>query len=357
MKAFEIFRTGKHTSDKGITNEYTNEDLDKIVNNYNPEEHEAPIVIGHPKTNAPAYGWIEKLQRVGDKLIAFPKQLNKEFENLVKSGAFKKRSISITPEFKLNHVGFLGAAAPAVKGLKDVEFSEELEYSNFEFDDIALMQDNDSVPHHPNSAPQHDTDDKNNSQDKTGKTHNATDPTPGSRPDDTNDLSAQFSSLNAKVEELSSLIQNFSENNLSKEELDKVYDRINELRFSIQTNEFELMLNEKLAYGSVTPAMKTKVLKLIDFLQSQNFSSSEFSQNEFNESVKEMLTELINSIPKIIYYDDFAEKDTSEESIEDEFEGSEVDQDSLSIHKKALALAKSEKVSYITAVKKISSKV
>ena len=80
MKAFEIFRTGKHTSDKGITNEYTNEDLDKIASNYNPAEHEAPIVIGHPKTNAPAYGWIEKLQRVGNKLIAFPKQLNSEFE-------------------------------------------------------------------------------------------------------------------------------------------------------------------------------------------------------------------------------------------------------------------------------------
>ncbi len=72
MKAFEIFKTGKHTSDKGITNEYTNEDLDKIVSNYNPEEHEAPIVIGHPKTNAPAYGWIEKLQRVGDKAYCFP---------------------------------------------------------------------------------------------------------------------------------------------------------------------------------------------------------------------------------------------------------------------------------------------
>jgi hypothetical protein len=357
MKAFEIFRTGKHTSDKGITNEYTNEDLDKIVNNYNPQEHEAPIVIGHPKTNAPAYGWIEKLQRIGDKLFAFPKQLNKEFEELVKSGAFKKRSISITPDFKLNHVGFLGAAAPAVKGLKDVEFSEEQEFSNFEFDDIALVQDDDLVPHHLNSAPQHDTDDKNNSQDETGISHNAPDPTPGSKPDAANDLSAQFNSLNAKVEELSDLVHNFSENNLSKEELDKVYNRINELRFSIQTNEFELMLNEKLAYGSVTPAMKTKVIKLLDFLQSQNFSSSEFSQNEFNESVKEMLTEFINSIPKIIYYEDFAEKEISEEVVEDEFEGAEVDRDSLSIHKKALALAKSEKISYVNAVKKLSTKV
>ena len=278
-------------------------------------------------------------------------------KNLVKSGAFKKRSISISPDFKLNHVGFLGAAAPAVKGLKDVEFSEEQEFSNFEFDDIALEQENGSVPHHLNTAPQHDTDEKNNSQAETGNSHNAPDPTPGSRTDATNDLSAQFNSLNAKVEELSDLIQNFSENNLTKEELDKVYNRINELRFSIQTNEFELMLNEKLAYGSVTPAMKSKVIKLLDFLQSQNFSSSEFSQNEFNESVKDMLTEFINSIPKIIYYEDFAGKETSEESVEDEFEGAEVDADSLSIHKKALALAKSEKVSYITAVKKISSKV
>ena len=357
MKAFEIFRTGRHTSDKGITNEYTNEDLDKIASNYNPEEHEAPIVIGHPKTNAPAYGWIEKLQRIGDKLIAFPKQVNSAFENLVKSGAFKKRSISITPEFKLNHVGFLGAAAPAVKGLKDVEFSEEQDFSNFEFDDISLEQDNSSVPHHLSSAPQHDTDDKNNSQAETGNPPNVPDPTPGLKPDATNDLSAQFNSLNAKVEELSDTIQNFSENNLTKEELDKVYNRINELRFSIQTNEFELMLNEKLAYGSVTPAMKTKVIKLLDFLQSQNFSSSEFSQNEFNENVKSMLTEFINSIPKIIYYEDFAEKETSEESVEDEFEGAEVDKDSWSIHKKAVALAKSEKLSYLTAVKKISSKV
>ena len=357
MKAFEIFKTGKHTSDKGIPNEYTNEDLDKIVSNYNPEEHEAPIVIGHPKTNAPAYGWIEKLQRVGEKLIAFPKQVNKEFEELVKSGAFKKRSISITPDFKLNHVGFLGAAAPAVKGLKDVEFSEELEYSNFEFDDIALIQDNDSVPHDLTSAPQHDTDEKNNLQAEPGNSHNPSNPTPGSKPDATNDLSVQFNSLNAKVEELSNLVHNFSENNLSREELDKVYNRINELRFSIQTNEFELMLNEKLAYGSVTPAMKTKVLKLIDFLQTQNFSSSEFSRNEFNETVKEMLTGFINSIPKIIYYEDFAEKETSDETVAEEFEGAEVDTESLSIHKRALALAKSENISYVNAVKKISTKV
>ena len=133
MKEFEIFRTGKHTSDKGITKEYTEEDLDKIVSNYNSDDP-APIVIGHPKTNDPAYGWIDKIKRVKDKLIAFPKQLNDEFVKLIKAGSFKKRSISITPDLKLNHIGFLGAAAPAVSGLKEIEFSTELELLSFSVD-------------------------------------------------------------------------------------------------------------------------------------------------------------------------------------------------------------------------------
>ena len=130
MKEFEIFRTGTWTSDKGITKEYTESDLDKLVENYNSEDP-APIVIGHPQTNAPAYGWIEKIKRVADRLIAVPKQLNEDFVKLVKDGAFKKRSVSFTPDFKLNHVGFLGAAAPAVAGLKEIQFNLEEDLLSF----------------------------------------------------------------------------------------------------------------------------------------------------------------------------------------------------------------------------------
>ena len=139
MKPFEIFRTGTHTSLNGQTKDFSETDLDTIASSYDPQQHEAPIVIGHPETNAPAYGWIEKIKRVGDRLIAFPKQVSSEFSELVKTGAFKKRSISITPDLQLNHVGFLGAAAPAVKGLKDVEFAEnvdELEFASFELEEF-----------------------------------------------------------------------------------------------------------------------------------------------------------------------------------------------------------------------------
>jgi hypothetical protein len=46
-----------------------------------------------------------------------------EFAQLLREGRFKKRSVSLFPDLRLRHVGFLGAAAPAVAGLKDVAFS------------------------------------------------------------------------------------------------------------------------------------------------------------------------------------------------------------------------------------------
>ncbi|HMN49564.1 MAG TPA: hypothetical protein PKD67_10530 [Ignavibacteriaceae bacterium] len=252
MKPFEIFRTGTHTSLNGQTKEFSETDLDTIAGSYDPQQHEAPIVIGHPETNAPAYGWIDKLKRIGDRLIAFPKQVSNEFAELVKSGAFKKRSISITPDLKLNHVGFLGAAAPAVKGLKDVEFAEnpdELDFASFEFDEF---DDSESLELEPELK-------LNNSL----------------------LLSEKLEQFSQEIASLKTSLLQFADKGLSKDDLDKIHQRIDELRFSMQTNEFELMLNEKLAYGSLTPAMKNKILKIVGFLQKQNFASSEFSSSNF----------------------------------------------------------------------------
>jgi hypothetical protein len=124
MKWFEIFKAGTHTDSSGVERKYTEKDLDTMVSKYNPSEHEAPLVIGHPKTNDPAYGWVEKIKRVGDRLLALPKQVVPEFEEMVEKGMFKKISMSHYPNMTLRHVGFLGAVPPAIKGLKDIEFNE-----------------------------------------------------------------------------------------------------------------------------------------------------------------------------------------------------------------------------------------
>lgn len=143
MKWIKVFKTGNHTDSKGRKRAWTESDLDKAANAYNPTTgHEAPIVIGHPKENAPAYGWIEQLKRDGQYLLAKPKQVIKVFKEMVNSGQFKKKSVSFNSDGTFRHLGFLGAVPPAIKGLPDYlfsqcddgvfEFAEELD-DTFEF--------------------------------------------------------------------------------------------------------------------------------------------------------------------------------------------------------------------------------
>ncbi len=135
MRQFEIFKKGTHTSAGGATLSFSEDDLVASVAAYDPAKHEAPIVVGHPKDNLPAYGWVGKLDYLEGVLVAEPKDVDPDFAEMVKAGRFKKRSASfyapdaknnpVPGTFYLRHVGFLGAAAPAVKGLKDVEFASD----------------------------------------------------------------------------------------------------------------------------------------------------------------------------------------------------------------------------------------
>lgn len=137
----EIFRA--HKGDNG---EFTEQDVQRIADNYNPANHEAPIVIGHPKANGPAYGWVAAVRRVGPVLQAKLKDVNGAFEQMVSAKQFKKRSVSLYPDtgngYSLRHVGFLGAQPPVVKGLADIAFAQvdnavEIEFS--EGDDVAEL--------------------------------------------------------------------------------------------------------------------------------------------------------------------------------------------------------------------------
>ena len=121
---FEVFKAGRHTDSNGNTRDWTPEDLEKIASSYNPQEHEAPIVIGHPETDSPAYGWIEALKVEGEKLLAKPRQLVEELKDWVRKGLYKKVSIALYPDLTLRHIGFLGAEIPAIKGLGAVRFRE-----------------------------------------------------------------------------------------------------------------------------------------------------------------------------------------------------------------------------------------
>ena len=120
----DICRTGTwHSLDGKVT--LTDADLDELVASY-ARSDPAPVVIGHPTTDAPAQGWVGALRRVGDRLQARLERLDEGFREAVEAGRYANRSISAVRDetgWRLRHLGFLGAALPAVDGLSPSNFA------------------------------------------------------------------------------------------------------------------------------------------------------------------------------------------------------------------------------------------
>lgn len=130
----EVFAAGTHTDAKGKTRTWTEADLDQMVGNFSAT-NPFPLVIGHPKTDSPAFGWGSAVKRAGQKLLAQFSQVPEAVEKAAESGAYRNRSAKIAKTdagFKLVHVGLLGAAPPAIEGLEAV-YSAADEGEEFEF--------------------------------------------------------------------------------------------------------------------------------------------------------------------------------------------------------------------------------
>ncbi|MBF0334554.1 MAG: hypothetical protein HQL38_06400 [Alphaproteobacteria bacterium] len=135
MQPIEIFKVGTHTSMSGHPFTFTAEDLAKVAAAYAPDAHKAPLVIGHPKLDDPAYGWVESLEVRGGSLWAEVDGLDPDLVEAIKAGRYKNVSAAFyAPDdannpapgaMYLRHVGFLGATAPALKGLKPVAFADD----------------------------------------------------------------------------------------------------------------------------------------------------------------------------------------------------------------------------------------
>jgi len=138
----EIFKGGKQVDSSGKAHD-GNALIEKALATFDPATHEPPLTVGHPADNAPAFGWVADLKKaVKDGvpvLLAKFRQVVPEFAAAVKDGLYKKRSASFYPDGRLRHVGFLGAAPPAVKALADLSF-EDVDAAVFEFTDVHQQQ-------------------------------------------------------------------------------------------------------------------------------------------------------------------------------------------------------------------------
>ena len=145
-EGIEIFRAGRHTDDSGAVHNFSAADVSGMVASYDPALREAPLTVGHPAHNLPAYGWVKGLAVNGTgNLVMNTHQVQPQFAEMVDSKLFKKRSASFYPpshpnnpkpgNWYLRHVAFLGAQPPAIAGLADfaegdcadtISFSEPL---------------------------------------------------------------------------------------------------------------------------------------------------------------------------------------------------------------------------------------
>lgn len=130
-----IFKAGTHTDSSGKTHTWTVADLDRAVDSYNPAQHTAPLVIGHPRTDAPAMGWIKGLKRTGEILLAHITDVPNAVKEAVQAGSYRMKSAAFYADGSLRHVGLLGAMPPAVKGLGAVEFGDGDDWAEVVFNE------------------------------------------------------------------------------------------------------------------------------------------------------------------------------------------------------------------------------
>lgn len=140
LKRVEIFATGRWKGNKEIT--VTSADLDDMVASFNDLSSKVSgykpfLKLGHTeqqkyfgqKTGAPNLGFIERIWREGEKILADFGNVPDELLALIEQRRYNTVSIEMYPSIEhegktfknvLTAVALLGAELPAVKGLKEL---------------------------------------------------------------------------------------------------------------------------------------------------------------------------------------------------------------------------------------------
>lgn len=268
-----IFKTGTHTARDGRTLTFTTSDLDRFATIYNTQppnsRHDATACIGHKKDDAPAYGWFDTIKRNGEILYGEMRDPHPDFVQWVKDRRYWKRSAKFDENGLLKHVAWLGAQAPAIKGLPDFSFSEEgegpeyeVEFSEDEINDI-------------------DTTTSTSSEADMDPATQATQQTPPAT--DTTTVTAQAANGQVVASVPATEFAEYQER--TNAELAKLRDQN-------QTLEFSEFLNKRIT--KVTPAMRPLVMRIMKEAANSG-RTYEFAEGDLTVSAA-----LIDDIKKLI---------------------------------------------------------
>lgn len=130
-----LLRAGTFRDMHGQVTTFTPSDLAATAAAYDPARARAPLVVGHPTHNSPAFGWLGRLEAEGEDLYGVPEQVDPAYAEAVRAGRYPERSASLYPPdhprnpvpgvWYLRHVGALGGVAPAVRGLRGADLADD----------------------------------------------------------------------------------------------------------------------------------------------------------------------------------------------------------------------------------------
>lgn len=369
-KPIQIFKAGKHTAGSGITLSFSETDLTASANAYDPAVHEAPLVIGHPKTDGPAYGWVKSLKFSEAGLEAEPDQVNADFAEMVKQGAFKKISASFyTPEssanpvpgvYYLRHVGFLGAEPPAVKGLRAPEFNEAdegvVEFSELDFngyDDLSIAKLFRRIREWFIAEKGTEIADKVlPDYEIAGLEIAATQEIV----DDRKEFNSNFNEGDEmSAEDKAKLVALEAENATLKQQQADFAEKQDKARRDAAHAENISFAEGLVKSGQLLPAQKEAVIATLDYV-SAPAETVEFGEGDTKKPLAAALKEALSANAKAV---NFGEHDGGQEPGTGTVSfsapaGYTVDTEKLELHQKAVAYAEANKVSYDVALTKVS---
>jgi len=148
MVRIHFCKNTKVTAMEGVTIDFSDALMQDIAACYDPNLQPAPLVFGHPKTEDKSHGWVDAIEFSDKGLYATASQVSASFAEAFEKGEYRTVSASffmpkspnnpVPGKFYLRHIGALGAAVPAIKGLDAVQFSDaEGDILTVDFADIS----------------------------------------------------------------------------------------------------------------------------------------------------------------------------------------------------------------------------
>lgn len=355
---------------------FSSEDVTAIAEGYDAGGAPAPVVVGHPKHDDPAFGWVKGFSvSEGGTLKAELHELAPSFVDAVDEGRYRKISMSFfTPNHPANpkpgnyypkHVGFLGGAAPAVSGLQPVQFTDDegddliVEYSGHEeiarissglfraFRDWLIeqagMEKADTIIPSWRVSWLEELGQEKQSSDEAEETSFST-----PKESATDDIGAPTPNSKNKGDDVMS--------NITDEKLKAREAALAAREAEARQKEAAFAVDGWIKEGKLTPAVKEQATLLLSFVSGVEDETLEFASGD-KTSPSDLLSAIFDGLPKSI---DFSESNAGD--IENEASkaqgglyqftaGSDVDPESAALDARANEyMSKNPGVDYLTAV-------